>query len=122
MTKFFITTAVVISFTSLAYADNGIYTSLKAGVSDTTYKNSTDEIVSRLFNNDKQSKSIYPTISVAVGYDFSSLSPVNLRTELEYSYKGSTTFNPNISTITDLDIGGVATENFKSLFLNNDLV
>jgi opacity protein-like surface antigen len=86
---------------SFAHADSGIYTSLKAGVSDTKYKNSVDYYVDEsgqvdnasTFNVD-QSKTIYPEIAAAVGFDFSKISNVNARVELEYTYKDSTNFDP----------------------------
>lgn len=42
MNKLFIATALSISTISMTHADNGIYTSLKVGISDTKYKNSED--------------------------------------------------------------------------------
>ena len=98
---------VATSFSGFANANNGIYASLKSGISDTKYKNSSDYYKAidnnsdgLTFNNSNQTKSIYPTISVAAGYDFSTISPINARAELEYTYKDSTTFSPNIDSVT----------------------
>ena len=94
-----------ISFSSLAYADNGFYTSLKAGISDTKLKSNEvnyaypEDDYSEKYTQNNQTKSIYPNISVAVGYDFSVISPVNVRAELEYNYKDSTQFNSNTNQI-----------------------
>lgn len=91
----------------MTHADNGIYTSLKAGISDTKYKNSEDAFFytgdndKSVNSNQNQTKSGYPTISAAVGYDFSTISPFNVRAELEYTYKDKTTFQPNVSSIID---------------------
>lgn len=92
---------VAASFSSLASADNGVYASVKAGVSDTKYKDSVDTEYTTdstdhvwVYSNNNQTKSVYPTISAAVGYDFSTISPVNVRTELEYTYKGKTKYQP----------------------------
>lgn len=94
-----------ISFSSLTYADNGFYTSLKAGVSDTKLDNSKDQIIftdfdyKQTFHNKADNKTIYPSIFTAVGFDFSKISNINARAELEYTYKGKDTFNPDISRI-----------------------
>ena len=100
-----------ISFSSLAYADNGFYTSLKAGISDTKFDNSKDQIISTepgmeeqiTLHNKDTDKSIYPNISAAVGFDFSKISNINARAELEYSYKDKAKFNPAIEAIQDID-------------------
>lgn len=94
-----------ISFSSLAYADNGFYTSLKAGISDTKFDNSKDQITfndvdfKETLHNKDDDKTIYPNISAAVGFDFSNISNINARAELEYTYKDKDTFNPDISRI-----------------------
>lgn len=96
-----------ISFSSLAYADNGFYTSLKAGISDTKFDNSKDQISESDFqltlHNKDADKSIYPNISAAVGFDFSKISNINARAELEYSYKDKAKFNPAIEEIQVID-------------------
>lgn len=96
---------VTTSFSGFANANNGVYASVKAGVSDTKMKDNevhystsgnpnilSDGIENYYQNN--QSKSIYPNISVAIGFDFSQISNINTRTELEYTYKDSATFKP----------------------------
>lgn len=96
-------TLVTTSFSGLAYAENGIYASLKSGISNTKMKN--NEV--HYFYDDgeyfsyedyyqhNQSKSIYPHISAAIGFDFSKISKVNTRAELEYTYKDNATFTPS---------------------------
>lgn len=119
MKKILCLALMAVSFSGLANANNGVYTSLKAGVSETKYKNSSDHLSFSgnsdiTFNNSNQTKSTYPTISVAAGYDFSTISPINARAELEYTYKDGTTFSPDIDSITTS--GGTYTYPSKSLF------
>lgn len=115
---------VATSFSGLANANNGVYASLKAGVSDTKYKNGSDyyhfhdvQGDGATLNNFNQTKSTYPAISAAVGYDFSSISPINARAELEYTYKDTTTFEPNIYSVTANNTTAIFSEDF-SLFQN----
>ena len=119
-----------ISFSSLAYADNGFYTSLKAGISDTKFDNSKDQITSyesdvsfnETFHNKDADKSIYPSISAAVGFDFSKISNVNARAELEYTYKDKAKFSPSINKVTVEFDGNSETidapEGISSFFIN----
>lgn len=103
MKHLLLATLIATSFSSLANANNGIYTSLKSSIVETKYKNSQYEYIEReelyLANNQKYKKS---AIAVAVGYDFSSISPVDIRLELEYMDKGKTTHNPDFNTLIDL--------------------
>lgn len=97
------------SLSSLAYADSGFYTAVKAGISDTNLKNTTEYTVSNLdtygtFNHADESKAIYPNISVAAGFDFGKVTNINARAELEYTYKDKEKFAPNL-------IGGTSTSN-----------
>ncbi|OTG87177.1 hypothetical protein B9T31_06100 [Acinetobacter sp. ANC 4558] len=106
MKHLFLTSAILLSFSGLANANNGIYASLKAGISDTKYKNSEDKrvfdggVLSLEAKNNDQTKSIYPNISAAVGFDFSKISKINARAELEYTYKDKETFSPTIDNVT----------------------
>lgn len=87
------------------HADNNFYASLKSGISDITYKNSTNTYSDKglqsdvIYSNDDQTKSNFPNVSVAIGYDFSNITPINIRTELEYSYKDKISFRPNMNSI-----------------------
>ena len=107
MKKIIYTALISASFSSLVNASGGIYTSVKAGISDTKYKNSEDayyygrEDSKTAFLNNNLTKSIYPTISAAIGYDFSAISPVNVRAELEYTYKDKTNFQPTVGSVLD---------------------
>lgn len=95
-----------ISFSSLAYADNGFYTSLKSGISDTKFDNSKDQLSvdtvdsNQTFYNTDADESIYPNISTAIGFDFSKISKINARAELEYTYKDNAQFSSNINKLT----------------------
>lgn len=79
-----------------------LYTSLKAGISDTKFEDykltlaQGDESI--IFKHKDADESIYPNISAAIGFDFSKVSKVNARAELEYTYKDKATFAPNISS------------------------
>lgn len=119
-----------ISFSSLAYADNGFYTSLKAGISDTKFDNSKDQLsqaegdleIKQTLHNDDADKSIYPSISAAIGFDFSKISKVNARAELEYTYKDKAQFSSNINKAT-IDFNGnpqpiEIPEGMPSFFIN----
>lgn len=105
MKRFLLITAI--SFSSLAYADNGFYTSLKSGISDTKFDNNKDQLSSTddefnfkdTFHNTDADKSIYPNMSAAIGFDFSKVSNVNARAELEYTYKDKAKFSPNLNKI-----------------------
>ena len=94
--------ATVIATSSFAYADSGLYTSLKAGVSDTKFEDYklglADGNDSLVFKHKDADETIYPNISAAIGFDFSKVSKVNARAELEYTYKDKATFAPNISS------------------------
>lgn len=119
-----------ISFSSLAYADNGFYTSLKAGISDTKFDNSKDQLspsesdfdFKQTLHNDDADKSIYPSISAAIGFDFSKISNVNARAELEYTYKDKAKFSPSINKATIESEGNSETidapEGISSFFIN----
>lgn len=123
MKKIFVATALSIASMSMAYAaDSGVYASVKAGISDTKYKDSSDLLVdsNQLINNSNANKSVYPTVSAAVGYDFSTISPVNARAELEYTYKNSTTFSPDANLQTDLSTGSTS-QPFSNKEFNNEL-
>lgn len=104
MKRFLLITAI--SFSSLAYADNGFYTSLKSGISDTKFDNSKDQLSvdtvdnKQTFYNTDADESIYPNISTAIGFDFSKISKINARAELEYTYKDNAQFSSNINKLT----------------------
>ena len=117
---------MTVSFSGFANASDGIYASVKAGISDTKLKSNAIDFydpsldLNGRFEFSNQTKSIYPTISAAVGYDFSAISPANARAELEYTYKNSTTFNPNPVALIDLDTGERMTGGLEST-LNSEL-
>ena len=94
--------ATVIATSSFAYADSGLYTSLKAGVSDTKFEDYKLDLSegneSLVYKHKDADETIYPNISAAIGFDFSKVSKVNARAELEYTYKDKATFAPNISS------------------------
>lgn len=101
---------VATSFSGLAHANNGIYASIKSGISDTKMKDNRvnfydnyegSHLIIEYYQKD-QSKSIYPNISAAIGFDFSKISPVDARLELEYSYKDNTAFKPKSTHATIL--------------------
>lgn len=102
------------SLSSLAYADSGFYTAIKAGISDTHLNNMTEHTSSSsdthgTFNHADESKAIYPNLSLAAGFDFSKITNINARAELEYTYKDKQKFTPNLIGGT-LTSGGVTTE------------
>lgn len=120
MKHLLLTTLVIASFSGLANASDGIYASVKSGISDTKVKSNsldfydpTSDLNGR-FEFSNQTKSVYPTISAAVGYDFSKISNVNARAELEYTYKNSTSFNPQVVALVDLDTGERTTDGLES--------
>lgn len=94
--------AAILSTSSFAYADSGLYTSLKAGISDTKFEDYKVDLSegndSRVYKHKDADETIYPNISAAIGFDFSKVSKVNARAELEYTYKDKATFAPNISS------------------------
>lgn len=94
--------ATVIATSSFAYADSGLYTSLKAGISDTKFEDYKVDLSegdeSLVYKHKDADETIYPNISAAIGFDFSKVSKVNARAELEYTYKDKATFAPNISS------------------------
>jgi opacity protein-like surface antigen len=108
MKKLLLVAIAATSFSGLANANNSIYASLKSGISDTKYKNSKEIFTSKSsspyediesYVNDNLTKSTYPNISAAVGFDFSKISNINARSELEYTYKNSDTFSPAVNTV-----------------------
>lgn len=121
-----------ISISSLTYADSGFYTSLKSGISDTKFDNSKDQISVaeiedvkfNLYNKDTD-ETIYPNVAVALGFDFSKISKVNARAELEYTYKDKAKFNPNVGKVLVEFDGGSETidapEGFNNYLFTNKL-
>jgi opacity protein-like surface antigen len=93
-------------FSGLTHAENGVYTSIKAGLSDSKlqdgssiYLYDSDDIVNtEQYELNDKTKAIYPSIAIAAGFDFSQISQVNIRTELEYNYKDTTTFETDASS------------------------
>ena len=114
--------ATVISTSSFAYADSGLYTSLKAGVSDTKFEDYKWDLAdgnnSLVFKHKDADETIYPNISAAIGFDFSKVSKVNARAELEYTYKDKATFAPNISSAIFNGVEVQALEGFPSVLVN----
>ena len=106
MKRLLLVALVATSFSGLANANNGVYASLKTGISDTKLKsnevnyNVNGGAGSETHRIANQTRSTYPNIAVAVGYDFSLISPVNARAELEYTYKDKTKFDADASSIT----------------------
>lgn len=119
--------ATTIAFSSFSYADTGFYTSLKSGVSDTQFDNSKNTYThpdwdgfSTYYQKDAD-KTLYPSISAALGFDFSKVSKINLRAELEYTYKDKAKFNP-VSTLNEyVDSDYSETWNENSVFFENQL-
>ena len=62
--------AAILSTSSFAYADSGLYTSLKAGVSDTKFEDYKLDLAdgndSLVFKHKDADETIYPNISAAV--------------------------------------------------------
>ena len=125
MKKILLASVVLLSFSGLANANNGVYTSLKAGISDTKYRNSEDTLSFNdgghvVLKNNNETKAIYPTISAAVGFDFSAISPINARAELEYTYKDKETFSPTVNSTAAFG-DGVEVPDDTDTFFNNQL-
>lgn len=122
---------VTTSFSGFTNANNGVYTSLKAGVSDTKMKDNSvhydfddGEYYSlENYTQNNQTKSIYPSISAAVGFDFSKTSNVDARLELEYSYRDKVKFTPTTnSEVWTTDQGSDSfLENIGSQLFSNEL-
>ena len=114
--------ATVIATSSFAYADSGLYTSLKAGVSDTKFEDYKLDLAdgndSLVFKHKDADETIYPNISAAIGFDFSKVSKVNARAELEYTYKDKATFAPNISSAIFNGVEVQGLEGFPSFLVN----
>jgi outer membrane autotransporter protein len=87
---------VAISLPVLANANDGFYASVKSGISHTEFKDSSYKVADEVSNNRSKNEVVYPGIYAAVGYDFSAISPVTARAELEYSYKHDEDFNPTL--------------------------
>lgn len=120
--KLLAATVITLSFTSGVYAKTGtgFYTSIKSGVSDINFEDNkvsftesytdtyTNEIYTETYSESdttafkhKDKDNSEPVIAVALGFDFSTMSPVNARAELEYTYKGKTSFNPGFTSVTE---------------------
>ena len=114
--------ATVIATSSFAYADSGLYTSLKAGVSDTKFEDYKVDLSvgndSLVYKHKDADETIYPNISAAIGFDFSKVSKVNARAELEYTYKDKATFAPNISSGIFNGVEEQAPEGIPSFLVN----
>ena len=114
--------AAILSTSSFAYADSGLYTSLKAGVSDTKFEDYKLDLAdgdeSQVFKHKDADETIYPNISAAIGFDFSKVSKVNARAELEYTYKDKATFAPNISSAIFNGVEVQFPEGFPSFLVN----
>ena len=114
--------AAILSTSSFAYADSGLYTSLKAGVSDTKFEDYKLDLAdgndSLVFKHKDADETIYPNISAAIGFDFSKVSKVNARAELEYTYKDKATFAPNISSAIFNGVEVQFPEGFPSFLVN----
>lgn len=114
----------VMSLSNLAYADTGFYTSIKASISDTNFKNTTETAVSEIhstFNHADASKVIYPNLSLAAGFDFSKVTNINARAELEYTYKDKQKFAPTLIDQSMITTGDAIITNelqSQSLMLN----
>lgn len=120
--KLLAATVITLSFTSGVYAKTGtgFYTSIKSGVSDINFEDNKvsftesytgsetiegstvnySESYSTAFKH-KDSDNSEPVVAVALGFDFSTISSVNARAELEYTYKGKTSFNPAFTSVTE---------------------
>ena len=120
--KLLAATIIMVSFTSGVYAKTGtgFYTSIKSGVSDINFEDNTAAFIdgesspisgegyvgTETFSytealKHKDSDNSEPMVAVALGFDFSNMSPVNARAELEYTYKGKTSFNPGFTSVTE---------------------
>jgi opacity protein-like surface antigen len=122
---------IATSFSGLANANNGVYASLKAGISETKLK---DNNVNYFYDDGEYyshedygqanlSKTIYPSIYAAVGFDFSKISNVDARAELEYAYKDKTNFTSTLSS--EVWTNSEGSESFSELlgvkFFSNNL-
>ncbi len=120
--KLLTATVVALSFTNGVYAQtgSGLYMSIKAGVSDInldknnasyeqvrtrTYTGNPDdpEDVTEVFTETgnvklKDSNNTQAISAFALGFDFSTMSSINARAELEYTYKGKSSFSPDITS------------------------
>lgn len=97
MKKILYLALVAASFSGIANANDGIYASVKAGISHTEFKDSSYSADGEVSNNRSKYETVYPSIYTAVGYDFSTISPITARAELEYSYKHADDFNPTLA-------------------------
>lgn len=116
----------ILALSSQAYANNGIYTSVKLGVSDSKFQDTEFDAKSNYLENYEISDkdlNIFPTLSAAVGFDFNSISNINARAELEYSYKDENRYS---SLVTSADGSDISSNNIivnhkiksQSLMLN----
>lgn len=115
--KLLAATVVALSFTNGVYAQtgSGLYMSIKTGVSDINLdKNNASyeyEEVDTYINPDvtevdtytdnvklKDSNNTQAISAFALGFDFSTMSSINARAELEYTYKGKSSFSPDITS------------------------
>lgn len=125
MNRLLLVALVSASFSGFANANNGVYASLKAGVSDTKLKNNEvnysypEDDYALTYKQGNQTKSVYPNISAAIGYDFSAISSVNARVELEYNYKDSTLFNSNTNQIITVEGNDSNSETEDELLFTN---
>lgn len=115
--------AAIIFTSSFAYADTGFYTSLKLGASDTKFENNKNflynsEAERTVTKNKDTSENVHPNVSAAIGFDFSKISNLDVRTELEYAYKDKAKYNPNISSISAGGRVRVPPTNIRSPFVN----
>ena len=117
MNRILLASAILCS--GLAHADSNYYASLKTGVSDTNFKNSKDYVTldgvdpndfSGTIYNDNVDQSVYPNISAAIGFDFSKISKINARAELEYTYKDKANFSPTINRFEITNMGTTTTD------------
>lgn len=104
--------ATALSFTTGVYAKTGtgFYTSIKSGVSDINLEDNkasvgweyldTTEKYEDIFNfHQEDSDNSEPMVAVALGFDFSTMSNINARAELEYTYKLKSSFSPNVTSV-----------------------
>lgn len=119
--------ATVIATSSFAYADSGLYTSLKAGISDTKFENTEYQStpvadVDLTYHNKDVDETVYPNIALAVGFDFSKISKINARAELEYTYKDKFKVTPKTDrleiTTPDFSDSIPLPEGFPGLLVN----
>ena len=119
--KLLTATVVALSFTNGVYAQtgSGLYMSIKAGVSDINLdkNNASYEVVGTYTSNPdvtavgtetgnvklKDSNNTQAISAFALGFDFSTMSSINARAELEYTYKGKSSFSPDITSGSEAD-------------------